>query len=242
MKLMIVRHADPDYSIDSLTPVGWEEARLLAERMAKLDITDFYVSPLGRARDTASLTLEKMDRKAEVCPWLREFEAPIYKPDSPKPGCTWDWLPQDWTVEPRYYDPDRWTEPEVMQAGDVAGQAEWVASNLDAVLAAHGYERDGNLYRAVRPNTDTLAFFCHFGVECVMLGHLLHVSPMVLWHGMCAAPSSVTILNTEERRKGIVSFRMSTFGDTSHLYAGGREPSFAARFCETWENMDQRHD
>ena len=111
MKLMIVRHADPDYSIDSLTPVGWEEARLLAERMAKLDITDFYVSPLGRARDTASLTLEKMDRKAEVCPWLREFEAPIYKPDSPKPGCTWDWLPQDWTVEPRYYDPDRWTEP-----------------------------------------------------------------------------------------------------------------------------------
>ena len=242
MKLMIVRHADPDYSIDSLTPVGWEEARLLAERMAKLDITDFYVSPLGRARDTASLTLEKMDRKAEVCPWLREFEAPIYKPDSPKPGCTWDWLPQDWTVEPRYYDPDRWTEPEVMQAGDVAGQAEWVASHLDAVLAAHGYERDGNLYRAVRPNTDTLAFFCHFGVECVMLGHLLHVSPMVLWHGMCAAPSSVTILNTEERRKGIASFRMSTFGDTSHLYAVGREPSFAARFCETWENMDQRHD
>lgn len=242
MKLMIVRHADPDYSIDSLTPVGWEEARLLAERMAKLDITDFYVSPLGRARDTASLTLEKMDRKAEVCLWLREFEAPIYKPDSPKPGCTWDWLPQDWTVEPRYYDPDRWTEPEVMQAGDVAGQAEWVASHLDAVLAAHGYERDGNLYRAVRPNTDTLAFFCHFGVECVMLGHLLHVSPMVLWHGMCAAPSSVTILNTEERRKGIASFRMSTFGDTSHLYAGGREPSFAARFCETWENMDQRHD
>lgn len=242
MKLMIVRHADPDYSIDSLTPVGWEEARLLAERMAKLDITDFYVSPLGRARDTASLTLEKIDRKAEVCPWLREFEAPIYKPDSPKPGCTWDWLPQDWTVEPRYYDPDRWTEPEVMQAGDVAGQADWVASHLDAVLAAHGYERDGNLYRAVRPNTDTLAFFCHFGVECVMLGHLLHVSPMVLWHGMCAAPSSVTILNTEERRKGIASFRMSTFGDTSHLYAGGREPSFAARFCETWENMDQRHD
>lgn len=242
MKLMIVRHADPDYSIDSLTPVGWEEARLLAERMAKLDITDFYVSPLGRARDTASLTLEKMDRKAEVCPWLREFEAPIYKPDSPKPGCTWDWLPQDWTVEPRYYDPDRWTEPEVMQAGDVAGQADWVASHLDAVLAVHGYERNGNLYRAVRPNTDTLAFFCHFGVECVMLGHLLHVSPMVLWHGMCAAPSSVTILNTEERRKGIASFRMSTFGDTSHLYAGGREPSFAARFCETWENMDQRHD
>ena len=26
MKLIIVRHAEPDYSIDSLTPIGWEEA------------------------------------------------------------------------------------------------------------------------------------------------------------------------------------------------------------------------
>ena len=25
MRLLIVRHADPDYSIDSLTPAGWEE-------------------------------------------------------------------------------------------------------------------------------------------------------------------------------------------------------------------------
>lgn len=29
MRLLIVRHADPDYSIDSLTPAGWEEAKLL---------------------------------------------------------------------------------------------------------------------------------------------------------------------------------------------------------------------
>ena len=34
MRLLIVRHADPDYSIDSLTPAGWEEAKLLADRGA----------------------------------------------------------------------------------------------------------------------------------------------------------------------------------------------------------------
>ena len=32
MKLLIARHADPDYSIDSLTEVGWKEAALLADR------------------------------------------------------------------------------------------------------------------------------------------------------------------------------------------------------------------
>ncbi|MFR5295067.1 MAG: hypothetical protein ACLTF6_09940 [Clostridium sp.] len=35
MKLLIVRHADPDYSIDSLTPTGWREAELLSDRLVR---------------------------------------------------------------------------------------------------------------------------------------------------------------------------------------------------------------
>ena len=41
MKLLIIRHGDPDYSIDSLTEKGWKEARFLAERIAKLDVAKF---------------------------------------------------------------------------------------------------------------------------------------------------------------------------------------------------------
>ena len=64
MRLIIIRHGDPDYEKDSLTEKGWKEAELLAERIAKLNVKDFYVSPLGRAKDTASLTLKKMNRTA----------------------------------------------------------------------------------------------------------------------------------------------------------------------------------
>jgi probable phosphoglycerate mutase len=92
-----------------------------------------------------------------------------------------------------------------------------------------------------RRNEDTIVLVCHFGLESVLLSHLLQVSPMVLWHGTCAAPSSVTTLVTEERQEGIASFRMSAFGDVSHLYADGQEPAFAARFCETYANTEQRH-
>ena len=56
MKLLIVRHGDPDYTIDSLTEKGWREVEFLSERLTKLEIRDFYVSPLGRAKDTASPT------------------------------------------------------------------------------------------------------------------------------------------------------------------------------------------
>lgn len=68
MRLIIVRHGDPDYEKDSLTEKGWREAAILADRISRLEVKEFYVSPLGRARDTASLTLEKMGRKATVCP------------------------------------------------------------------------------------------------------------------------------------------------------------------------------
>ena len=113
---------------------------------------------------------------------------------------------------------------------------------FDELLKEHGYVREGKYYRAEKANNDTLVFFCHFGLGCVLLSHLLNISPMVLWHGTCAAPTSVTTVVTEERRKGIASFRMLSFGDISHLYAKEEPPAFAARFCETYENKEERHD
>lgn len=243
MKLMIIRHGDPDYSIDSLTEKGWREAEYLADRLVKLDVREFFVSPLGRAKDTASITLKRLGRTAEECLWLREFQAPIFRPDhSEGKICPWDWLPQDWTREERFYQYDRWAEPEMMTEGFVGAQYGWVSFSLDQLLARFGYVRDGHVYRVEDPNNDTLVFFCHFGVECVLLSHLLGISPMPLWHGFCAAPSSVTTVVTEERRKGIASFRVLSFGDISHLYAKGEGPAFAARFREAYGNEWERKD
>lgn len=242
MKVLIVRHADPDYSVDSLTPKGWKEAECLSKRLSKLKVKEYYVSPLGRAKDTASLTLEKVNRTATECEWLREFEGHIIRPDSGAENIVWDWLPADWTTEEEYYRCDLWHQTEVMQAGQIQKEYDWVIKNFDALLEKHGYQREHNYYRAIKANNDTIILFCHFGVECVLLSHLLNISPMVLWHGFCAAPSSVTTIHTEERRKGIASFRVSSFGDISHLYAEGEEPAFAARFCECYDNEEERHD
>lgn len=240
MKLLIVRHADPDYSIDSLTPQGHIEAELLSRKLSKLDVKAFYVSILGRAKDTANYTLKKMGRTAKECEWLKEFSGYMIK-DGEQRGL-WDWRPKDWTCEERFYSDKEWVDVDVMQAGNAKEEYERVCSEFDKLLAEHGYVRDGRTYRVETPNEDTIVLFCHFGVECVLLGHLIGASPMVLWHGFCAAPSSVTTVNTEEREKGIASFRIASFGDVSHLYAGGEEPSFAARFCETYDNFEQRHD
>ncbi len=51
MKLLIIRHAEPDYSIDSLTEKGWREAELLKQRLIKREI-DFFTLPLWEEQKT----------------------------------------------------------------------------------------------------------------------------------------------------------------------------------------------
>lgn len=242
MKILIIRHGDPNYEIDGLTEKGKREAELLSERISKLDVRKFYVSPLGRAKATAAYTLEKMGRTAEECPWLREFHAPVIDEHSGEQRIPWDLLPEDWTRVSEYYSKDEWYKTSLMAGGNVIDEAKKVYDGLDAILAENGYVREGNFYRGEKPNNDTIVLFCHFGVECVMLGHLFGISPVLLWHGFCAAPTSVTTIVSEERRKGIAYFRTSSFGDTSHLYVKGEPAAFAGRFCECFDNEDERHD
>lgn len=241
MKLLIIRHGDPDYAADSVTEKGAREVEMLAERLSRLDIHTFYVSPLGRAQRTAAPTLQRLHKDAVTLPWLREFQAPVQDPETDRLRNPWDFKPAYWMQDPRFYDASLWTQTPVMQTGDVASEAQRVYQGLDDVLARHGYRRKGLYYEATAANTDTIAFICHFGVECVMLSHLMNISPMPLWHHFCALPSSVTTLVTEEREKGIAVFRCLSFGDLSHLYAHGEEPSFAARFCEVYDDFSQRH-
>jgi len=104
MRLLIIRHGEPDYTHDTLTEKGWREAELLSSYLVNEKIDSVYVSPLGRARDTASLTLQKRNQEAEVLDWLKEFEPRIHRPDkTDKKTRTWDWLPEDWTKYPEFY-------------------------------------------------------------------------------------------------------------------------------------------
>ena len=59
MRLMIVRHGEPNYEFDTLTERGWLEAASAAERLAKLKIQAFYVSPPGTGAGYRQLYAEK---------------------------------------------------------------------------------------------------------------------------------------------------------------------------------------
>ena len=235
MRILLIRHGDPDYEIDGLTEKGKREVALLAKKLSKEKIDKIYSSPLGRARLTAAPTAEALGLEVEILPFMREFSAKLIElPYLSAPEIPWDILPSHINKQTAVYSPSDWQKTPFIENSEVFEEYKSVCESFDALLARHGYKREGYNYKVARANHETIAIFCHFGVMAVVMSHLLNCSPYSLWQHTCALPSSVTTIYTEERREGIALMRAAGFGDISHLYAEGEEPSFATRFCECY--------
>ncbi|MCQ2454571.1 MAG: histidine phosphatase family protein [Clostridia bacterium] len=240
MNIIFIRHADPDYENDSLTEKGIKEAELLRERIKKMDADEYYCSPLGRAKKTCETAMEFTGKKAVILDWLREFPGEIVDPVTGKNRIPWDLMPSYWTNFNDLYDKEKWINTPIMKSGSAHTLYRDVCRKFDEFLALHGYERNNNVYKAVTPNKDTIVLFCHFGIECVLLSHILGISPLVLWQSFIALPTSITVIKTEEREEGIAYFRCRAFGDTAHLYKENTTPSESGAFCEVFKDKDDR--
>lgn len=286
MRLLFIRHGDPDYENDSLTEAGIREAQALARLAPQMDLGTCYVSPLGRAQETAAITLQGFLTQGDKAPseittldWLQEFPARINfqkylekqereagVPADPeesnkefrklqnafhmvelddgtmKPRIVWDMYPSYYFAHSEYADPEGWRNTLTAKYSDMCPLYDHVAASFDALLAEHGYVRDGKYYRVERENQETLTFFCHFGITCVILSHIWNVSPFLLWQSLCMSTTSVTELITEERQQGISDFRIQRIGDTTHLTMAGLKAGWSARFTDIYSDFARRHD
>lgn len=239
MRILLIRHAEPDYAVDSLTPKGRTEAELLSRRLVRYDIRDFYTSPLGRARATAAYTLQKLGRDAETLDWLREFHGSYPDPDTGiRRIVAWDVKPRIWVSFPGVSDIRTWCDAPAFEGGDVKEVWQQTTDGVDALLARYGFRKDGPVWQSTGNGDYTIALFCHFGISMAILGYLTDVSPMVLWHHTLCCPSSVTEVVTEERIKGEVSFRITKLGDLTHLESAGEKRSTAGLFPEIYTGID----
>ena len=240
MRILLIRHAEPDYTIDSLTPKGWAEAELLGQRLVKVPVRDYYVSPLGRARDTASRTLDKLGRTAEVLPWLQEFRGTVPDPETGEHRyIAWDLKPRIWSAYPSIMDFRTWADAPVFDRTNVREIWKETTDGADALLSRYGFRKDGPVWCCEGENSrDTIVLFCHFGISMAFLGYLTGCSPLVLWHRTLTLPSSLTEIVTEERVRGEVSFRVTRLGDISHLESAGEKRSTAGLFPECFTGID----
>ena len=236
MNLIFIRHAEPDYTIDSLTEKGFVEAKLLAERTKDWKVDDVYVSPMGRAQDTASFSLKNWDLTPTTYDWLQEFYYRVKDPVTGEERIAWDFMPEYFTRQEELHDKNKWADTEVMKSGNLGMYYERVTNGLDGILAAHGYKALGKgLFDVEKHSDENIVFFCHLGVSFAMIGYLTQIAPPVLWQGFFVPPTGVMIMSSEERVPGKAVFRMQNFGDTKHLFKGEEPISQSGYFAPIFQ-------
>ena len=177
MRIVFVRHGEPDYTHDCLTEQGKLQALAAAERLREEGIEEIFSSPLGRAAETAAATAELLKLPVKTLDYMRELHwgstdgTPL-----PSDGHPWDLADllagEGWDLT----NPG-WREHPYFRNNRVTENADMVARKTDEWLLSLGYERNGAFYRCVRPDDrqKTVALFSHGGSSAAAMGHILNL-------------------------------------------------------------------
>lgn len=177
MRIVFVRHGEPDYTHDCLTEQGKLQALAAAERLREEGIEEIFSSPLGRAAETAAATAELLKLPVKTLDYMRELHwgstdgTPL-----PSDGHPWDLADllagEGWDLT----NPG-WREHPYFRNNRVTENVDMVAQRTDEWLLSLGYERNGAFYRCVRPDDrqKTVALFSHGGSSAAAMGHILNL-------------------------------------------------------------------
>jgi probable phosphoglycerate mutase len=73
MRLIFVRHGEPNYELDCLTATGQAQAEAASARLAREGISKIYASTCGRALETAAPTAARLGLDVERLDFMREI-------------------------------------------------------------------------------------------------------------------------------------------------------------------------
>ena len=74
MRLILIRHGDPNYELDCLTELGQKQAKITAQRLLKEGVQEVYSSPMGRAKQTAQPFLDASGIKnMQILDFMKEI-------------------------------------------------------------------------------------------------------------------------------------------------------------------------
>lgn len=232
MKILLIRHADPDYAADSLTPEGHKEAEALGERIAAQGLDRLFASPLGRAQRTAGYIAAQTGLAVETEPWIRELHG--WQVGSLPDGASHAWDYPAETIPTLRERSGQWrlSDDHWLRHPDKRALYDELAAHSDEFLARLGYHREGGRYRCTAPADDkrTIALVCHGGFGLAWLSWLLQLPLSHVWGGFWLPPSSVTTLLWERRSADFAMPRCLGVGDISHLYKSGLSCSTAGLY------------
>lgn len=223
MKLIFVRHGEPDYKNDCLTETGILQAKATAVRLKDEKISAIYSSPMGRAQKTASFTAEDHGLPIQTLDYMHEIDWGDRVEGADIPWHGHPWMLSDWLLSehPEYVGSEKWKEHPYFRDNICMDYYNMIAEKFDEFLAGFGLIRKDGLYFCERPCDETVALFAHGGSGGCMFSHVLNL-PMPftfsqLPYGFC----SVSVFDFSPKENGMVLPRLELLNDVSHTLLSG---------------------
>lgn len=223
MLLYIIRHGDPIYETDSLTERGKLQAEAVGKRMVDAKIDRVFVSPMGRAIDTAEPTCRLLGLNYTVEPWAHEIEDDRLTPYPDGELKSISVIPEsvfreNGNIELSYDDSFECT---AINQSNMRHARDIIEEGGRDFLERLGYREENGVYRVLYPNNERVALFCHSNMCRAWLSSLLHIPLHLVWAGFEFTHTGVTVIEFRNRNSGFTVPKCLCFSDMSHLYAAG---------------------
>lgn len=227
MILYYVRHGDPIYNPDSLTPLGHRQAEAVAKRLATHGIDEIYSSTSTRAMLTAKPTCEILGLDAKPLEWCHEAcAAKHFWFDSDNGEKGWAFM------QPGYI--EKFASKEIVDLGDkwyehpdFAGKTfkegiENTKKMAFEFLAEHGftYDQQKGMYKSTAKGNKRIALFAHQGMGLLLLSIISLIPYPTFSTRFDMTHTGVTVIEFPEK-DGYVLPKILTLSNDSHIYRDG---------------------
>ena len=225
MLLFYVRHGDPIYNPNMLTPLGERQAEAVAKRLALYGLDKIYASPSNRAMQTAKPTAELLKMNIAEADFADETH--VWRDLTVERGdgrLTWLFshpeIRRIFTSKEMRALGDEWYKYEGFEKYKAGFMR--VYDESDRFLASLGYEhqRYTGRYKVTRKSDERIALFAHQGFGLAFLSCILDIPYPAFSTHFDMSHSNVTVIEFGEEC-GYSIPRVLTLSNDSHIYREG---------------------
>lgn len=227
MLFFLIRHGDPIYEPDSLTPLGHRQAEAVAKRLSRYGLDQIYTSTSNRAMQTAVPTKELLHMPSETLDWCNEDRYSWeYFTIVDKNGERHWMFQDDDTIEMMVSSAvrdlgDRWYDHPYFEQTKCKEGTAFIQKHADDFFASLGYVhvRENHVYHCEKPSDKRVALFAHQGFSLAFLSAVLDIPyPMFCTH-FDTSHSCVTMIEFENKKTLVP--RVLTLSNDAHIYHEG---------------------
>lgn len=234
MLFFYIRHGDPIYDPDSLTPLGKRQAEAIGKRLSQFGMDKIYASTSNRAVETAMPLCEMLNKELNTLESAHEAYA--WDDFSIENDGFRTWLFQDDSARALFTTKeiralgDEWYEHPKFKEMNYKKGVDRMYSVVHDFFASHGYEQERGTgrFKVLSDNDDRIALFAHQGFGIAFLSCLLEIPYPLFASRFDICHSGLTVIELTNEH-GYAIPHVHTLSNNGHLYKEGLPLTFNGR-------------